>query len=103
SELAPFQWTEMHSVPASQAGITGYRIGEDQSGGNGNVFTTWRMSEVGSSLDALRRGLHRRFSVGLRRGKSLGPHAAGIVQEFEKNASPLLRQQSRRRREGGER
>jgi len=42
------------------------------------------MSEVGSSLDALRRGLHRRFSVGLRRGKSLGPHAAGIVQDREK-------------------
>src|SRR5262245_31693925 len=79
-ERAPFQLIELHPVPASQGRIAGYRIGEDQSGGNGNVFTTWRMSEVGSSLDALRRGLHRRFSVGLRRGKSLGPHAAGIVQ-----------------------
>jgi hypothetical protein len=28
----------MHSVPASQGWIAGYRIGEDQSGGNGTIL-----------------------------------------------------------------
>jgi hypothetical protein len=31
-ELAPFQLIELHSFPASQGRIVGYRIGEDQSG-----------------------------------------------------------------------
>jgi hypothetical protein len=39
-ELAAFQLIELHSIPASQGRIAGYRIGEDQSGGNGNDFTT---------------------------------------------------------------
>src|SRR6516165_3152794 len=34
-ELAPFQLIELHSVP-SQGRIAGYRISEDQSGGNGD-------------------------------------------------------------------
>jgi hypothetical protein len=37
-ELAPFQLVELHSVPASQGRITGYRIGEDQSGGNETIL-----------------------------------------------------------------
>ena len=41
-ELPPFQLIELHSVPASQGRITGYRIGKDQSGGNGNDFTRRR-------------------------------------------------------------
>src|SRR5262249_52897634 len=32
-ELAAFQLIELHSVPASQGRIAGYRIGEEQSGG----------------------------------------------------------------------
>src|SRR5258708_2946807 len=35
-ELATFQLIELHSFPASQGRIAGYRIGEDQSGGNGD-------------------------------------------------------------------
>jgi hypothetical protein len=37
-ELAPFQLIELHSIPASQRRIAGYRIGEDQSGGNGTIL-----------------------------------------------------------------
>ena len=37
-ELASFQLVELHSVPASQGRIAGYRIGEDQSGRNGTVL-----------------------------------------------------------------
>jgi hypothetical protein len=29
---------EWHSIPASQGRIAGYRIGEDQSGGNGTIL-----------------------------------------------------------------
>jgi hypothetical protein len=32
------QLVELHSVPASQGRIAGYRIGEDQSGRNGTVL-----------------------------------------------------------------
>jgi hypothetical protein len=34
-ELAPFQLIELHSIPASQGRIAGYRIGSDQSAGIG--------------------------------------------------------------------
>jgi hypothetical protein len=34
-ELAPSQLIELHSIPASQGRIAGYRIGEDQSAGIG--------------------------------------------------------------------
>jgi hypothetical protein len=37
-ELAPFQLIELHLVPPSQGRIAGYRIDEDQSGGNGTVL-----------------------------------------------------------------
>ena len=37
-ERAAFQLVELHSVPASQGRIAGYRIGEDQSGRNGTVL-----------------------------------------------------------------
>jgi hypothetical protein len=52
-ELATFQLIELHSFPASQGRIAGYRIGEDQSGGNETILqpvSRWRgrlMSEVG--------------------------------------------------------
>jgi hypothetical protein len=34
-EIAPFQ---LHSIPASEGRVVGYRIGEDQSGRNGTVL-----------------------------------------------------------------
>src|SRR5262249_26497200 len=34
NELAPFYLIELHSVPASQGRITGYRIASDQSAGS---------------------------------------------------------------------
>jgi len=37
-ELASSQWIELHSIPASQGRIAGYRIGEDQSGGDGTIL-----------------------------------------------------------------
>jgi hypothetical protein len=37
-ELAPFQLIELHSIPASQGWIVGYRIGEDQSGRSGTIL-----------------------------------------------------------------
>jgi hypothetical protein len=37
-ERATFQLIELHSVPVSQGRIAGYRIGEDQSGGNGTIL-----------------------------------------------------------------
>jgi hypothetical protein len=37
-EIASFQLIELHSVPASQGRIARYRIGEDQSGGNGTIL-----------------------------------------------------------------
>jgi hypothetical protein len=37
-ELATFQLIEVHLVPASQGRLGGYRIGEDQSGGNETVL-----------------------------------------------------------------
>jgi hypothetical protein len=37
-ELASFQMIELHSIPASLGRIAGYRIGEDQSGGNGTIL-----------------------------------------------------------------
>ena len=52
-KIASFQLIELHSIPASQGRIVGYRIGEDQSGGNGTILqpvSRWRgrpMSEVG--------------------------------------------------------
>src|SRR5262249_50103736 len=46
-ELAPFQLIELHSVPTSQGRITGYRIGEDQSGGNETI-----LQSVGRSLSS---------------------------------------------------
>jgi hypothetical protein len=38
AELAAFQLIELHSVPASQGQIAGYRTGEDQSGANGTIL-----------------------------------------------------------------
>jgi hypothetical protein len=38
-EIAAFELIELHSIPASQGRIAGYRIGEDQSGGNGTIYT----------------------------------------------------------------
>jgi hypothetical protein len=52
-ELAPFQLVGLHWSTASQGKIAGYRIGKDQSGGNGTILqpvSRWRrspMSEVG--------------------------------------------------------
>jgi len=46
-EVAPFQLIELHSVPASQGRITGYRIGQDQSGGNETI-----LRPVGRSLSS---------------------------------------------------
>jgi hypothetical protein len=37
-ELTTFQLTELHSIPASQGWIVGYRIGEDQSGRSGTIL-----------------------------------------------------------------
>jgi hypothetical protein len=37
-ELAAFQLIELHSILASQGQIVGYRIGEDQSAGNGAIL-----------------------------------------------------------------
>jgi hypothetical protein len=37
-KVAPFQLIEMHSMPASQGQIVGYRIGEDQSGGKETIL-----------------------------------------------------------------
>jgi hypothetical protein len=37
-ELAAFQLIELHSIPASQGRIAGYRTGEDQSGGSGTIL-----------------------------------------------------------------
>jgi hypothetical protein len=37
-EPAALQVIELHAVPASQGRIAGYRIGEDQSGGNGTIL-----------------------------------------------------------------
>jgi hypothetical protein len=37
-ELAAFQLIELHSIPASQGRTVGYRIDEDQSGGNGTIL-----------------------------------------------------------------
>jgi hypothetical protein len=37
-EVAPSQLVELHSVPASQGWIAGYRIGSDQSGGNERFY-----------------------------------------------------------------
>jgi hypothetical protein len=37
-EFAPFQLIELHSVPVRQGRIAGYRIGEDQSGGNETIL-----------------------------------------------------------------
>ncbi len=44
-ELAPLQLIQLHSVPASRGQITGYRIGEDQSGDNETI-----LQPVGRSL-----------------------------------------------------
>jgi len=44
-ERASFQLIELHSFPASQGRIAGYRIGEDQSGGNETI-----LQPVGRSL-----------------------------------------------------
>jgi hypothetical protein len=44
-ELASFQLIELHSIPASQGRIAGYRISEDQSGGSGTILqpvSRWR-------------------------------------------------------------
>jgi hypothetical protein len=38
NQLAPFQLIELHSVPVRQGRIAGYRIGEDQSGGNETIL-----------------------------------------------------------------
>src|SRR5262245_3125794 len=46
-ELAPFQLIELHAVPTSQGRIIGYRIGEDQSGGNETISQS-----VGRSLSS---------------------------------------------------
>src|SRR5262249_34032494 len=52
-ERATLQLTELHLVPTSPGQIARYRIGEDQSGGNGTILqpvSRWRgrpMSEVG--------------------------------------------------------
>src|SRR5262249_16654467 len=46
-ELPSSQSIELHSVPASQGRITGYRIGEDQSGGNETI-----LQPVGRSLSS---------------------------------------------------
>src|SRR5262249_15310149 len=40
NEVAPLQLIELHSVPASQGPITGYRIGRDQSAGSLPNFST---------------------------------------------------------------
>ena len=37
-ELAAFQLIELHEMPRSRKRITGYQIGEEQSGGNGTTF-----------------------------------------------------------------
>jgi hypothetical protein len=37
-ELAAFYLIELHSVPVRQGRVAGYRIGEDQSGGNGTIL-----------------------------------------------------------------
>jgi hypothetical protein len=37
-EVAPFQLIPVHSIPVSQGRIAGYRIGENQSGGNGTIL-----------------------------------------------------------------
>ena len=37
-ELASFQLIELHSIRASQGRIGGYRISEDQSGGNEGFY-----------------------------------------------------------------
>src|SRR5262249_29740645 len=44
-ELAPFQLVELHSVPASLSRAVRYRMGRDQSGGNGTILqpvSRWR-------------------------------------------------------------
>src|SRR5260370_18741933 len=44
-ELTSSQLIELHSIPANQGRIVGYRIGEDQSGGNGTNLqpvSRWR-------------------------------------------------------------
>src|SRR5262249_4084904 len=46
-EVATFQLIGLHSVPTSQGRITGYRIGEDQSGGNETISQS-----VGRSLSS---------------------------------------------------
>jgi hypothetical protein len=43
---------ELYSIPASQGRIAGYRIGEDQSGGNGTILQPSRRFEI-SPMSAL--------------------------------------------------
>src|SRR5690349_10146860 len=55
-ELLRFHTIELHSIPASQGRIIGYRIGEEQSGGSGTILppvSRWRgwMSEVGPKCE----------------------------------------------------
>src|SRR5215470_17964227 len=56
-ELAPFQLIELHSIPASQGRISGYRIGKDQSGGIGTILQPVfsPMSALGQKEKSLRR------------------------------------------------
>src|SRR5262249_37760946 len=56
-ELAPFQLIELHSIPASQGRISGYRIGKDQSGGIRTILQPVfsPMSALGQKEKSLRR------------------------------------------------
>jgi hypothetical protein len=49
-KIASFQLIELHSIPASQGRIVGYRIGEDQSGGNGTILQPVAVGESGRCL-----------------------------------------------------
>src|SRR5262249_54445624 len=81
-ELPSSQSIELHSVSTSQGRITGYRIAEDQSGGNGND-----LQPVRSEWDHPRRAPPRSRQELLQRiREELGTVCAKALAEGERTA-----------------
>jgi hypothetical protein len=62
-QLPPFQVIELHSVRASQGQITGYRIGEDQSGGNATILQPVSRARATDSVERPPGGLAGRRRI----------------------------------------
>ena len=89
-ELAAFQLIELHSVPASQGRITGYRIGRDQSAGTQAVIqpdSRWHCAPEVRSGSKLRHGADVRCKTVFPPKAEVHPRSCYVAQVPNKRNS----------------